>query len=96
MDFSSELWELDSDEIGSITSEDLHEYRPNRWTKAESAWLTLAEEELQLWQSMKKLEGQDLAIHLYNAHQLKRRGMNAATAEDLLVTTVGKIAPPGI
>ncbi|KAH7156351.1 hypothetical protein EDB81DRAFT_867454 [Dactylonectria macrodidyma] len=85
MESSSANWELDSDEIASIASEDLHEHRPNRWTGAKSSWRTLTEEERLLWQSMKRLQDNDLSAHLYNAFALKRRGRDAVTAKDLMI-----------
>lgn len=81
-------WELDSDEIASIASEDLHEHRPNRWRGPKSTWRTLTEEDRLLWQSMKQLHDQDLSVHLYNAFALKRRGRDPATVKDLMVDTV--------
>ncbi|KAK2683632.1 hypothetical protein RAB80_001578 [Fusarium oxysporum f. sp. vasinfectum] len=98
MEASATTWELDSDEIASIASEDLHEHRPNRWTGAKSTWRTLTEEDRLLWQSMKQIKDQDLAVHLYNAFALKRRGRNPETAQDLVVRTEsgeeGVWAPP--
>lgn len=85
MEASSANWELDSDEIASIASEDLHQHRPNRWTGAKSSWRTLTEEERLLWQSMKQLQDHDLAAHLYNTFALKRRGRDAVTAKDVMV-----------
>ncbi|KAF5002185.1 hypothetical protein FGRMN_561 [Fusarium graminum] len=98
MESSATAWELESDEIASIASEDLHEHRPNRWTGPKSTWRTLTEEDRLLWQSMKQIQDQDLAVHLYNAFALKRRSQNAASAQDLVVTTEngqeGVWAPP--
>lgn len=89
MDRRSENWqELDSDEIASIASEDLHEHRPNRWTGPKSTWRALTEEERLLWQSMKRLGDQDLALHLYNAFALKKRARDPSTAQDLTIQTV--------
>lgn len=90
MEASATTWELDSDEIASIASEDLHEHRPNRWAGAKSTWRTLTEEDRLLWQSMKQIKDQDLAVHLYNAFALKRRGRNPETAQDLVVRTVSR------
>lgn len=84
-------WELDEAEIASVTSEDLHEHRPNRWQGSKSTWRTLTEEERLLWQSMSKLRDQDLAVHLYNAFVLKKRGKNPATAQDLMIKTVREL-----
>ncbi|KAK7416645.1 hypothetical protein QQX98_005116 [Neonectria punicea] len=80
-------WELDSDEIASIASEDLHQHRPNRWTGAKSSWRTITEEDRLVWHSMKQLQDRDLAVHLYNSFALKRRGRDAKTAADLMVQT---------
>ncbi|KAL6358840.1 hypothetical protein LRP88_09032 [Fusarium phalaenopsidis] len=87
MEASATAWELDSDEIASIASEDLRENRPNRWTGPKSTWRTLTEEDRLLWQSMKQLQDQDLSVHLYNAFALKRRSRDAESARDLMVKT---------
>ncbi|KAM0353479.1 hypothetical protein ACHAPU_001490 [Fusarium lateritium] len=86
MESNATAWELESDEIASIASEDLHENRPNRWTGPKSTWRTLTEEDRLLWQAMKQIQNQDLAVHLYNAFALKRRSKNAASAQDSVVT----------
>ena len=88
MGSSSARWDLDNDEIASIASEDLHNNRPNRWKGPKSSWRTLTEEDRLLWHSMKSLQDQDLAVHLYNAFALKKRGKDPATAQDLVVETV--------
>jgi hypothetical protein len=71
-------WDLDSDEIASIASEELYEKRPNRWQGPQSTWRTLTEDERQLWRSMEQIRDQDLAVHLYNAFALKREKPNQA------------------
>ncbi|UKZ75524.1 hypothetical protein TrVFT333_003211 [Trichoderma virens FT-333] len=100
MDRSSPEWDLDSDEIASVTSQDLHDNRPNRWTGAQRTWQRLTVEERRLWQSMEAVEGQDLAIHLYNAYALKKRGKDSQTAQDVTVTLEngeqGIWAPPRV
>ncbi|KAH6900360.1 hypothetical protein B0T10DRAFT_600649 [Thelonectria olida] len=78
-------WELDSDEIASVASEDLYKNRPNRWTGPKSSWRTLTEEDRMLWHSMRQLKDQDLALHLYNAFGLKRWGRDATMAQDLMI-----------
>ena len=88
MEASATTWELDSDEIASIASEDLNANRPNRWKGPKSTWRTHTEEDRQLWQSMKKIEDQDLSVHLYNAFALKRQAQNPETAQNLVVKTV--------
>ncbi|POR38051.1 Uncharacterized protein TPAR_01787, partial [Tolypocladium paradoxum] len=80
-------WDLDSDEIASVTSEDLHSNRPNRWTGPKSSWRTLTQEERLLWRSMRQLEGQDLAVHLYDAFALRRAAGSAETAQGLTAKT---------
>ncbi|VUC37743.1 unnamed protein product [Clonostachys rosea] len=85
---SAVAWDLDKDEIDSIASDELHQNRPNRWTGPKSTWRTLTEEERLLWQSMKRLDDQDLAIHLYNTFALKKRGKHPETAQDLIVQNV--------
>lgn len=86
MDRSSPEWDLDSDEIASVTSQDLHDNRPNRWTGHQRTWQRMTAEERRLWQSMEAVEDQDLAVHLYNAFALKKRGKNSKTAQDVTVT----------
>lgn len=84
--------DLDSDEIASVASEDLHENRPNRWRGKRSTWRTLTEDERLVWQSMRTLGDRDLAAHLYNVFALKRRAKDPATAQDLVVQTVSTSA----
>ncbi|KAL7939500.1 RNA polymerase I-specific transcription initiation factor domain-containing protein [Trichoderma chlorosporum] len=100
MDRSSPEWDLDSDEIASVTSQNLHDNRPNRWVGAQRTWKRLTAEERRLWQSMEAVEGQDLAIHLYNAYALRKRGKDPQTAQDVTVTLdngeQGIWAPPKV
>ncbi|KAM0477923.1 hypothetical protein ACHAPX_005690 [Trichoderma viride] len=86
MDRSSPEWDLDSDDIASVTSRDLHDNRPNRWTGQQRTWQRMTAEERRLWQSMEAVEDQDLAVHLYNAFALKKRGKESTTAQDVTVT----------
>ncbi len=81
-------WDLDSDEIASIASEELHENRPNRWKGPKSTWRHFTEEERMLWRSMKQLQDEDLGVHLYNAFALKQRATNPETARDLVLQMV--------
>lgn len=85
-------WDLDSDEIASIASDELHENRPNRWTGAKSTWRELTEEERMLWRAMKQLRDEDLSVHLYNVFALKRQAANPETARNLATATV-RLAP---
>jgi hypothetical protein len=88
MDRSSPEWDLDSDDIASVTSQDLHDHRPNRWSGKQRTWQRMTAEERQLWQSMEAVEDQDLAVHLYNAFALKKRGKDSETAQDVTVALV--------
>lgn len=81
-------WDLDSDEIASITSEELHENRPNRWKGSKSTWRHFTEEERMLWRSMKQLQDEDLGVHLYNVFALKQRATNPETAKDMVLQMV--------
>ncbi|KHN96701.1 RNA polymerase I specific transcription initiation factor, RRN9 [Metarhizium album ARSEF 1941] len=80
-------WDLDTDEIASVASEDLYENRPNRWTGPASTWRELTREERLLWRSMQQLADRDLAVHLYDTFALKRQGRDQATAQGLTVWT---------
>ncbi|KAL2757061.1 hypothetical protein ACRALDRAFT_1093052 [Sodiomyces alcalophilus JCM 7366] len=82
-----EAWDLDSDEIRSTASDELHATRPNRWRGAASTWRQWTEEERLLYQSLEQARDRDLAIHLYNAFALKnrhRRDQSAPLGDDLL------------
>lgn len=67
-----ESWDLDTDEIRSIDSDELHETRPNRWHGPPGTWREFTEEERLLHHSLEQTRNQDLAVHLYNAFALKR------------------------
>lgn len=49
--------------------------RPNRWTGNPSTWHSLTEQERGLANSLDQIRNQDLSIHLYNAHALKKRAL---------------------
>jgi hypothetical protein len=85
-------WDLDSDEIASVASEELYGNRPNRWKGPKSTWRHFTTEERLLWRSMRQIDGKDLAVHLYNAFALKRQGRDPATAQGLTVKTVCCVA----
>ena len=84
-------WDLDTDEIASVASEDLYENRPNRWTGPKSTWREFTKEERLLWRSMQQLVDRDLAVQLYDAFALKRQGRDQTTAQSLAVRTVCRI-----
>ncbi|KAM0260826.1 hypothetical protein ACHAQJ_002593 [Trichoderma viride] len=100
MDGSSPEWDLDSDDIASVTSQDLHDHRPNRWSGKQRTWQRMTAEERQLWQSMEAVEDQDLAVHLFNAFALKKRGRDSEAAQDVTVALEngqqGIWAPPRV
>ncbi|KAK1992833.1 RNA polymerase I-specific transcription initiation factor [Colletotrichum falcatum] len=85
MTADEESWDLDTDEIRSVDSEELYENRPNRWKGNRSTWYAYTQEERLLYRSMEKERNQDLSVHLYNAFALKHRPVRpkkaAATAE---------------
>lgn len=85
---STEWKDLDTDEIASIASDELHENRPNRWRGPKSTWRALTEEETTLWQSLKSIDDANLSAHLYNSFALKKRANDPATAQDLTAKTV--------
>jgi hypothetical protein len=66
-------WELDTDEINSIGSDELYERRPNRWRGPAGTWRSMTEGDRQVHTSLEDLKKQDLAVHLYNAFALKTR-----------------------
>lgn len=88
-DGQSSGWDLDSDEIASVSSQDLHSHRPNRWHGPRSTWRSRTEEERLLWRSIRCLESRDLAIHLYDAFALKRRARERERAQGVERETVG-------
>ncbi|PHH75589.1 hypothetical protein CDD82_4384 [Ophiocordyceps australis] len=75
-------WDLTSDEIASVSSQDLHAYRPNRWRRAASTWRAANQQEREVWRAMQKLEAEDLGVHLYNAFALKETRRRADGATD--------------
>ncbi|TQN74028.1 hypothetical protein CSHISOI_01399 [Colletotrichum shisoi] len=82
MTANEDSWDLDTDEIRSVDSEELYETRPNRWRGQKSTWQTYTQEERLLHRSMEQLRNRDLSVHLYNAFALKHRPVRpSATAE---------------
>ena len=86
----AEWQDLDTEEIASIASDELHEIRPNRWRGAKSTWRSLTNEETSMWAAIQRLEDQDLGIHLYNAFALKKRAKDPITAQDMMAERVSK------
>ena len=48
--------------------------RPNRYFGPDSTWLSWTKEDRLVAQTLDRLRSQDLSIHLFNAHALKRQG----------------------
>ncbi|KAL8298215.1 hypothetical protein RB597_006887 [Gaeumannomyces tritici] len=79
-------WDLDTDDVRSISSSDLYEARPNRWRGPRSTWRDLTEADRLDHDALVSLRNQDLAVHLYSAFVLRRRrrlagGRDAAAAD---------------
>ena len=85
-----EKWDLDDDEIASIASDDLYNNRPNRWRGPASTWRKYTHEERQTYLTLQRLEAQDLAVHLYNTHALKRRARDLDTKQDVKFIDVSR------
>lgn len=59
---------------GSISSiESSLSARPPKFTGAQSTWRQFTHEERLVSTTLTRLRNQDLSIHLYNAHSMKRR-----------------------
>lgn len=67
-------WDLDTDDVRSISSTELREARPNRWKGPASTWRALTEQDRLTHEAFVSLRNQDLSAHLYTAFALKRRG----------------------
>ncbi|KAK1448083.1 RNA polymerase I specific transcription initiation factor [Colletotrichum cuscutae] len=80
MTADEESWDLDTDEIRSVDSEELYETRPNRWKGNKATWNTYTQEERLLHRSMEQLRNRDLSVHLYNAFALRNRAVRPSAA----------------
>ncbi len=66
--------ELDNQSSDASSQDDHYEdVRPNRWKGPLSTWHSLTEQERGLAASLDTLRNEDLSVHLFNAHALKRR-----------------------
>lgn len=81
MTANEERWDLDTDEIRSIDSEELYETRPNRWKGSKATWHVYTQEERLIYKSLEEIRNRDLSVHLYNAFALKNRETRAGAAE---------------
>ncbi|TLS29596.1 hypothetical protein PpBr36_00667 [Pyricularia pennisetigena] len=73
-DPDSSEWDLDTDDVRSISSTELREARPNRWKGPAPTWRALTEQDRLTYEAFVSLRNQDLSAHLYTAFALKRRG----------------------
>lgn len=84
MESSNDASDLDDDFEDSVTSSEASESnRPNRFKGPSSTWRKLTEEERLVSTSMTQLRDQDLSVHLYNAHAMKRRQYDGESASKL-------------
>ncbi|KAH8883643.1 hypothetical protein GQ53DRAFT_602748, partial [Thozetella sp. PMI_491] len=87
----------DADEIRSISSDELKETRPNRWTGAPSTWRHYIQAEHDTYQALEGVRSRDLSIHLYNAFALKKKIREGESwAEDEDSDRKGKAWTPGV
>lgn len=91
-----------SDRDPNSGSEESHETevtRPNRWQGPKSTWRELTKAERGLAASLDTLRDQNLGVHLFNAHSLKRKAREFEDAEEsreevsLLQDTRGFLPP---
>jgi hypothetical protein len=84
MESSIDASDVDDDFEKSVTSLEASESnRPNRFKGPRSTWRMLTEEERLVSSSMTQLRDQDLSIHLYNAHVMRRRHYDLESASKL-------------
>jgi hypothetical protein len=74
MESSTDAFETADDfQASDNSSEASYLTRPNRFVGPNSTWREFTEEDRLVHNSMTKLRDQDLSVHLYNAHAMKRR-----------------------
>ncbi|KAF2103008.1 hypothetical protein NA57DRAFT_71991 [Rhizodiscina lignyota] len=71
---------LDTDSQILPDSED--DTRPNRFHGKAQKWQKYTAEERGIWASLEQLRADDLSVHLYNAHALKRRKLTSSFADE--------------
>uniref|UniRef100_L2FXH2 RNA polymerase i specific transcription initiation factor n=1 Tax=Colletotrichum fructicola (strain Nara gc5) TaxID=1213859 RepID=L2FXH2_COLFN len=94
MTANEEQWDLDTDEIRSIDSEELYETRPNRWKGSKATWHVYTQEERLIYRSLEEVRNRDLSVHLYNAFALKNRETRAGAAEPMQSVDASDWRPP--
>ena len=74
MDLPDNVSELDSASRRILSSPEASETTwPNRFKGPKSTWRRLTERDRLVQTSLTKMRDQDLSVHLYNAHNMKRR-----------------------
>jgi RNA polymerase I specific transcription initiation factor len=74
MESSNDASDVDDDSERSVNSFEASEAnRQNRFKGPRSTWRKLTEDERLVFTSMTQMRDQDLSVHLYNAHSMKRR-----------------------
>ena len=68
-------------------SSDTEQNRSNRYKGPASTWQSLTEQERGLAASLDQLRNEDLSIHLYNAHALRKRAREAEESEEVLLNS---------
>lgn len=75
---------MDEKSEKSVTSSEISEAsRPNQFKGPRSTWRRLTEDERLVSTSIAQLRDQDLAVHLFNAHAMKRRHYDRESASKL-------------
>lgn len=87
------MFELDSpDNVSALgntfgetlsSSEASDSTRPNRFQGPKSTWRKLTERDRLVHSTLTKLQDQDLSVHLYNAHAMKRYHYDVRVAAKL-------------
>lgn len=87
MESSSEIGSQDELETRLQLNDDIdaasYLQRPNRQHGPDSTHITFIEDEIKLTNQLLKERDRDLAIHLYNAHALKKRNYDEKKAHSL-------------
>jgi hypothetical protein len=74
MKSSYDASDVDDESERSVNSFEASEAnRQNRFKGPRSTWRKLTEDERLVFNSMTQMRDQDLSVHLYNAHAMKRR-----------------------
>lgn len=84
MESTNDASDVDDDsEKSTNLSEASSSNRPNKFKGSKSTWRNFTKEERLIASSLTRLRDQDLSIHLYNAHAMKRRHHDVKQAAKL-------------